>query len=158
MKILKTFQFIREKLHIQPIDLNSVSLPTGEEDAAVIDDAIERYCVYDSWSAGTPVNPGELLEKYGKLCGYKIRPKTWDVNYDKEKNEITIEWVTQSNITNPSVGCLIADMFNALMTKIKTRSDAKIRLITGERGFFAAEDPEYEYYYDRKAKCFALVL
>lgn len=158
MKILKTFQFIHEKLDIKPIDLNNIKQPTGEDDAIAIDDAINLYCSYDAWSANEPVNPGELLEKYGKQCGYRIRPKTWSVDYNKGKNEITVEWVTQSNITDPPVGHLIGIMFGALMTKIKIRSNAKIRLLTGERGYFDPTNPEYEFFYDRDAKCFQMVL
>lgn len=56
---------------------------------------LKKSCSYEHWENG-PVNAGLLLEKYGKDCGYSIRPKEWWVVEDGF-GSIVIHWICQES-------------------------------------------------------------
>lgn len=162
MKILNFNQF-SEKLNANKIDLSELQQINTEPYFDVygtikkIWNGIEKYCSYQQMgNDGFPVGCGELLDKYGKNCGFTIRDKAIKVYSDYTENNIEfirIDWVTQDDIDDIYSNEALKGMFTELMKKLKLENiPMPVIIYSGCMDNFGIgyDDPEYVLIYKDK--------
>lgn len=165
MKIYKTTQF--EKFKINPININVLSSTqkgyskiTEYTDTVVLrkrlDNGISEYCMYSFLGPNNiPKNMGKLLDDYGAMCDYAIRPKEWDTDIntllddDIEYYVIDVYWVTQDAINDMTTQNALMCMFDELVN-ICNVTDIEVYFFCGCRDNYSIKgvNPDIIFKYD----------